>query len=196
MKKIIFLFFTILFLSACNNTQSELSNVNTKYVHSESKIIDEYNYLEEMENDSEVILIGTKKNGESYFDKDGDMVTGFYTISDVEIKKVFKNEKGYTLNKGNIIKVMENGAFDKKANTMYGSAGYQLMKDNKSYLLFLRKSTTHDEYTIKGVYYGKVPLDSNHMEYKGDLNSSKQVNNKQIEKLNQLFEEARKKYRE
>lgn len=196
MKKDVLLFFTILFLSACNHTTSELSNAHTKYVHSESKIIDQYDYLEEMENDSEVILIGTKKSGESHFDKDGDMVTGFYTISDVEIKKVFKNEKGYKLDRGNVIKVMENGAFDKETNTMYGSAGYQLMKNDKSYLLFLRKSTTHDEYTIKGVYYGKVPLDSNQIEYDGHLNSSEQANNKQIEKLNQMFEKARKKYKE
>ncbi|KHF27361.1 hypothetical protein LR68_03849 [Anoxybacillus sp. BCO1] len=184
MKKDVLLFFYYFcFLAACNHTTSELSNAHTKYVHSESKIIDQYDYLEEMENDSEVILIGTKKSGESHFDKDGDMVTGFYTISDVEIKKVFKNEKGYKLDRGNVIKVMENGAFDKETNTMYGSAGYQLMKNDKSYLLFLRKSTTHDEYTIKGVYYGKVPLDSNQIEYDGHLNSSKQANNKQIEKL-------------
>lgn len=180
MKKIAFLLFSILVLSACNDIESRSSNVHTKHVHSESKIIDEYDYLEEMENDSEVILIGTKKRGESHFDKDGDMVTGFYTISDVEIKKVFKNEKGYGLDKGNVIKVIENGAFDKETNTLYGSAGYQLMKDNKSYLLFLRKSTTHDEYTIKGVYYGKGPLASNQIEYDGHLNSSKQANNKQL----------------
>ena len=196
MKKIAFLLFSILVLSACNDIESRSSNVHTKHVHSESKIIDEYDYLGEMENDSEVILIGTKKRGESHFDKDDDMVTGFYTISDVEIKKVFKNEKGYELDKGNVIKVIENGAFDKETNTLYGSAGYQLMKDNKSYLLFLRKSTTHDEYTIKGVYYGKVPLASNQIEYDGHLNSSKQANNKQIEKLNRIFEEARKKYKE
>ncbi|AST07779.1 hypothetical protein AF2641_13270 [Anoxybacillus flavithermus] len=196
MKKNVLLFFTILFLVSCNNTTSERNNAHTKYVHSESKIIDQYDDLEEMENDSEVILIGMKKSGESHFDQDGDMVTGFYTISNVEIKKVFKNEKGYKLGKGNVIKVMENGAFDKETNTMYGSAGYQLMKNDKSYLLFLRKSTTHDEYTIKGVYYGKVPLDSNQIEYDGHLNSSKQANHKQIEKLNRIFEEARKKYKE
>ncbi|KFZ32203.1 hypothetical protein JS44_15000 [Anoxybacillus flavithermus] len=58
-----------MFLAACNHTTSELSNAHTKYVHSESKIIDQYDYLEEMENDSEVILIGTKKSGESHLIK-------------------------------------------------------------------------------------------------------------------------------
>jgi len=205
MKKLwmIFGIISVMFLlSACkddNKVALETKKGKINYVDSEAKLLREYNTLKELEDDSEIILRAKKINGTPIITRDGDMVNEFRTISNLEIQKVFKNEKGYKLNPKEKIEVVETAAFDKETDTMYGSAGYVLMNDNESYLLFLRKSeVAENTYVIRGAFHGKVPLDTNlseDIQYAGHQNHSKKENNGQKGKMEKMFKEAKDKYK-
>lgn len=156
---------------------------HVRYVSIPSKLVKGYNTLQELEKDSEVILIGKKKN-EKY-------ISDVHNLSKLEIENVLKNDKGYPLYLNESIEVLEHGSFDKKKHIIFGVNGYELMKNDERYLLFLRKSKTdEDTYVLIGTYQGKIPLDTNlekDIQFRGDKNEE--------ENLRKLFQEAKETYK-
>jgi hypothetical protein len=66
--------------------------------------------------------------------------------------------------------------------------GYELMKDNKQYVLHLTKSTTDEgEYIAAGVVYGKAPLEGNGLEFDLVDKESKAAQN--------IIKEVKEKYK-
>lgn len=128
--------------------------VNEEYVSAKT---DGYDTLEEMEAASECIVrVKKESEGESTVQMDGELITYGCTISDVKIQEVFYNTLGEEIQKDKVIKIWENEF--QQGNTIYHIAGYEKMKVGEEYILFLRKSTSHDCFLSLGVVFGKVPV--------------------------------------
>jgi hypothetical protein len=103
-----------------------------------------------------------------------------------KITKVFKNE----INNGNIfnngkISVFESTFTDPAEKKTYSINGYEKMRNGKEYLLFLIPLENDNQFSTRGVTYGKIPLDTKELEVFDD--TQKQV-------LSTIFSEAREKY--
>lgn len=126
----------------------------------EAKVM-EITSLEEMEDTSEVIVKGIRKEGEKPVIKEenGNMVSG-YTFSDFEITEIYKDTTN-ELAEGNVITILENEVYSEEENVVYHIAGYNMMEDGKEYLLFLNKASLNksDYYVSVGVNYGTVSLE-------------------------------------
>jgi hypothetical protein len=180
----------LVIVAAFSFQSKEEAKATPNFYASESKILKEYSDVSELEKDSELIIKGKKLIETPHITRDGEMVSGFYSISDVEVKKVFKNANNEKVSKDITIKVLENGAYDEKTNTIFGSAGYQLMKKNKNYVLFLKKDPATGQYFVKGAVFGKVAIDSQDIEY-GDKGHVKEYMKENVEKITK---EVKKKY--
>jgi hypothetical protein len=66
-----------------------------------------------------------------------------------------------------------------QGDRIYSREGYQLMNNEEEYLLFLRPNLTEPNmFTIKGVYYGKVPLEPlKDMQFQGSEDESEKLIN-------------------
>ncbi|WP_052675743.1 hypothetical protein [Paenibacillus sp. IHBB 10380] len=124
-------------------------------------------------------------------------VLNYGTQSAIKLNKVFKSDN-QNIEDGSEITVQENGAIDKteEGTIIYGLEGYQLMNENEEYLLFLDKSLTDPNiYFVKGVYYGKVPLeDTNKQQILYPNNTTSQYQGESTEKLEKIFTDALNKY--
>ncbi|WP_029452636.1 hypothetical protein [Clostridium algidicarnis] len=119
--------------------------------------IDEFPDLNSVEDNTDIIVVGKKINQEEptiIYNQEG-RIDISYTLSNFLIEKVIS---GNSFTSGTEIIILENTAYNKKENLTYNIAGYELMKTNNDYLLFLKKSETDPYYLITGVNYGKVPL--------------------------------------
>lgn len=166
--------------------------IDLKYVTSQGKIKG-YSDFNALNNDTDIIVKGTK-NGvkQTILERKDEVLTDYRTISNVEIKKVFKGP----FKNGDTIIVQENAAAE--GNTVYSTEGYQLMNENEEYLLFLRESATEPNvYIIKGVVFGKVPTAEfnaseeftfEDLQYKGDSKKVKEM-------LKAIYREALKTYK-
>lgn len=140
-------------MTACSNKTD-----NKEVVH---KIVDAkpvwYNRVDEMEAASDLIIVATKiSEVEPFVEKnEGNIVIG-YTLSNFKVKKAIKLDE-LTENGSEII-VLENEFLDKENNTIHHIGGYQKMKANKEYLLFLKKSED-DYYFPLANNLGTVPID-------------------------------------
>jgi hypothetical protein len=167
--------------------KQELTNEPTlNYVISQAKSIG-YQSFDEMNADSDIVIQGIKTGVvKNILQKNEDgQVTDQRTLSSLSVDKLFRDGSG-KIKKGSNIIVQENAAVE--GNTIYSIEGYQLMNTNEEYLLFLRASLTEpDVYIIKGVYYGKVPLNPvNDFQFQGS--------NKSKETLREIFKAARKAF--
>jgi hypothetical protein len=181
------LFGSIYFINKNEGSQVESVSMSSKH--------EGFSSLEELEQDSEIIIIGKKESSENFVDKVSEgpekgTINIFYTLSDVKVSKVLKNTTDKEINKS--LTVLERGAFDTNVlgkKQYIHVEGYELMKENKKYLLFLRESESDpSQYIIKGVYYGKIPLETN------DFEMSEDGKVKMIFK--DIAESARKKYKD
>lgn len=163
MKKIKFIIALVLLLGLGTFTFFKVKSPlpPSNMVVSSAKLISQYNTANAMVNSSPVIVIGVKGSEKVDFSyDDAGMIDRYGTVSEFKVKKVIKNETGNTIKDKETISVLENAAYDKKTNKLYSVEGYQLMNENKRYILFLQpnKSTWGpyvDSYEIKGVVYGK-----------------------------------------
>jgi hypothetical protein len=162
---------------------------------------EDFGNLNELESSSDIIIVGKKIKGENVIEKfditegDPDSVKRFHTLADFKINEVLKNENNNpSINKNTIVTVVENSAYEIDAlgnKKVYHIDGYGLMKENKKYVLYLRKSeSTEGEYIIRGVIYGKVPLE----------NSSTEINSKNtldegIKNAEKIIKAAKDKYK-
>lgn len=181
------IFIISLGLSSCSYREE---NLNPKHIGLDAKFKG-YDSLENMEIDSSLIVKAVKVDEDepTIVMADGLMVS-CYTISNLEISKVYKdNTTEYTSK--DTIRILENEAYNKYDNTIYHVAGYEKMKLGDEYLLFLRKSNTDDWYIPVGIVFGKVDL--------GDDKAARYLNANEQEiidysVIDQINEDARAKY--
>lgn len=143
-----------------NNNGKEL-----KEVYDETKL-KEYHSLSEIEEEAELICLVSKVNVES----DAvltigtvDSVSG-YTPTDVVIKKIWKGNKEV----GDVITIAEQFFVDRERYELHRIAGYQELKSDYDYILFLAHSNDNDPnlfYSL-GVLYGQVSLVEQEQIYK------------------------------
>lgn len=160
---------SIIITNFSSNGKEESSGDNTKSLrvvssHATMKI---YENLPELEKNTDIILKGKKlEEIDKIIEKDDeDLVIEYYTKSKINVEKIYKNESSSKI--PNEIIIVENFAVDR--DTLYTLADYEPMIENKKYLLFLRESEPGSNlYVIKGVFFGKVPLDNEKLEFKGD----------------------------
>ena len=126
-----------------------------------AKLVGEYESLEDLTEASILIIDGTKiSEDEPVLLKDpNDNVDCGYTLSTIRIDKIVSNKTGAKLKVNDTITVLENEYYDKKTNTNYHLEGYKKMKNNKSYMLFLKYASENQWYIPTGVIYGKIPHD-------------------------------------
>lgn len=144
-----------------------------------------FDNLQEMEEKSDLIVLGKKTSTKENIVKldNTNAYIDAYSLANIEIKKVIKNETGKLLYKSDNITVMEYAASDIDSlgkKRFFHLEDYTLMKDNKHYALFLRESKTDPNvYLIRGAVFGKVPLDTEeNIQDVEIINISKQVKEK------------------
>ncbi|MBB6631086.1 hypothetical protein [Clostridium algidicarnis] len=159
--------------------------------------VDEFPDLNSVEDNTDIIVVGKKINQEEptiIYNQEG-RIDISYTLSNFLIEKVIS---GNSFTSGTEIIILENAAYNKKENLTYNIAGYELMKTNNDYLLFLKKSETDPYYLITGVNYGKVPLQNEGNGLKKSLkNANSDYANEVLSEFdhqNSIREEALKKY--
>ena len=154
--------------------------------------MDAYRNLNDVEKETEVIVLGKKiKQNPSTIKKDKvyNGVYGAYTISNFKIEKVFKGN----FKPGDVIDVYESAGIDEETGKIYHIAGYEFMEKDEKYLLFLRHSGTDSWYMISGLKFGKISLSGK----KGDLWLEMEKANEYLEEFeneDRIREEAIKKY--
>jgi hypothetical protein len=150
-----------------NQDQSKANSHD--YIIMEAKIIAPQSF-EQLDAESEIVIKGTKIGvSEVEFDY-------YQTISEVRINKINKDQTNKLTN-GKTILVQESAAL--KGNRVHSLEGYQLMNSDEDYLLFLRPNLTEPNmFTIKGVYYGKVPLEPlEDLQFQGSEGEIKELKN-------------------
>ncbi len=91
-----------------------------------------------------------------------------------------KSISGAQLKQGETFTMLENEAYDKNQDVTYHIAGYNLIDEEKDYLLFLRKSETDPYYIVAGINYGKVDLEREQTDYPEILRKSSTEYSKEI----------------
>ena len=193
--KILFLSFFL--LTSCSNGRTKSYENNfRKYQYGNDIFIeakmDAYRNLNDVEKETEVIVLGKKiKQNPSTIKKDKVYrgVYGAYTISNFKIEKIFKGN----FKPGDVIDVYESAGIDEETGKIYHIAGYELMEKDEKYLLFLRHSETDPWYMISGLKFGKISLSGK----KGDLRLEMEKANEYLEEFeneDRIREEAIKKY--
>ncbi len=122
-----------------------------------------YNSIEELEYDSDFIVIGTPISNQNHaiIDEYGIIEEG-YTITDLKVNKVVSKNKSKEIPKK--ISVVEpyfnyDLSLEQKlvllaGNQLITREGYKPMIQNGKYLLFLRFIEEEDKYIISGLYQG------------------------------------------
>ena len=163
-----------------NGMKDHIFNGNHMVVDSKMR---EYNELNDVESESDVIIVAEKiKQSEPIVERDelGNLLI-VYTLSDVKVEKVIQGD----IEPNTTISVFENEGYDDKTAMNYHIAGYEMMKTGNKYLLFLRKSKTHDNYIPSGLSYGKVPLGEEQSQLRNSINSA---NTEYSHELNGVYE--------
>lgn len=178
-------FILSLLLAGCNQ-----KNNNASMQHEDIFIdakIDSYQTIDQLENASDLIVIGTKtKELESnviYDENEGYQIA--YTYSSFKIDETIKNNVNESNNE---IKIFENQAYDKKTNKTFHVAGYTNMIEGNKYILYL--SLSDDNYYIPlAVTFGKVPLNKSEINSdKIKMENSDETNPEIVDKLHQQIQ--------
>ena len=174
-----------------NVKETEYTSENNKFgnhIIVEAKI-DSYRNLNDVEKESEVIVVGKKiKQNPSKIQKNNGYVNGVLTISNFKIEKVIKGD----FKIGDVIDIFESAGIDEKTGKIYHIEGYEFMDKDTEYLLFLRHSQTDSWYMISGLKFGKISLSGK----KGDLRLELEKANhytEDFENEDRIREEAIKK---
>lgn len=178
----------LLSLSGCNNNEKNTTNSKEPEDVFVSAKTDSYESIEELENASDLIVIGTKvKELESdvvYDENEGFQIA--YTYSSFQIDEIISNKVKESRKK---ITIFENQAYDKKYNRILHIAGYTNMLEGNKYILYLELA---DEgyYIPLAVTIGKVPLTNS--EINGTKLKMKNAEDNEI--VEKLHIEIQKKY--
>lgn len=178
--------------------------IGNPFVESKSKEItfdaktDSFNNLEELENNSPIIVRGIKtdeKETEIYRSEVDGEVNGGFTLSGFKVNNVYKNSQQDTnILVGKEIQITENAYYDKQTNTAYNINGYTNMVKEKEYLLFLIP-VDDGKYATRAVTFGKVPLYTQ----KTTINKSSTLSEDHVQNdgvIESIFKDAREKYKD
>ncbi|EUJ22560.1 hypothetical protein PGRAN_13071 [Listeria grandensis FSL F6-0971] len=163
---------SLLLVSGCSTNEVTANNKMTQNVvpldertiiSSLGKYTSLASNLAELENTSPVIVEVTKNNEKQTVTKESEqnsMPTEFYTMSSVTIKDIQKDASS-SLKVGDKIEVMENVATDvliagKKRTLTFDY--YKKMNIGNSYYLYLRNSTSGDNYVLTNAFLSKYPV--------------------------------------
>ncbi|AHI55764.1 hypothetical protein ACP0AK_02370 [Listeria ivanovii] len=146
--------------------QSESEQVTSKngVVSYHGKYLELAENMDELEKDAPIIIKVLKKSEKITITKEtkeNTFPTDFYTMSDVEIKNIEKDETG-KLKENMMIKVLEysveNAQIDGKKYDLTID-GYKNMEEGKEYTLFLEKNTSGDNYVLANAVLSKFPVE-------------------------------------
>ena len=167
---------------------------NSTDISVEAKV-DEYQSLEAIENNVEIIVKVEKTSEEEpiIWRNEHGSVYFVGTIGNVKITEIYKNESDRQLETGDTIPVFENEAYDSKENVTYHVADYKKMSEGKEYILFLNYSDGDQWYVLCSAVWGKYPLDNSEpILYKGD--DSRAVMDSSYDLIDQIGLEVIDKY--
>ncbi|MBC2074418.1 hypothetical protein [Listeria marthii] len=120
--------------------------------------------MEELEGSSPIIVTVTKGPEDKSItkeSKDSDIPTEFYTMSEVKVNSIEKDETGI-LKENNLIKILEDSVENVSVDgEKYDLTidGYKNMKEGEEYTLFIRKSTSGDNYVLTNAVLSKYPVE-------------------------------------
>ncbi|MBC2134347.1 hypothetical protein [Listeria innocua] len=127
------------------------------------KYLDLAENIEELEESSPIIVTVTKRSEKKSItkeSKDSNVPTEFYTMSEVVINNIEKDETK-TLEENKTIKVLEDSVENVKIDGQEYDLtidGYKNMKEDEEYTLFIRKSTSGDNYVLTNAMLSKYPV--------------------------------------
>ncbi|KGL43733.1 hypothetical protein DUK53_14675 [Listeria sp. SHR_NRA_18] len=158
----------VFFVAGCSangtTTEQKVDMTDEKTIISSSgKYTSLASSLGELENTSPIIVEVVKNDEKQTVTKESEqntMPTEFYTMSGVTIKNIQKDDT-HTLKISDKIKVMEdvatNVSIEGKKMTLTLDH-YKKMEIGKSYYLYLRHSTSGDNYVLSNVFLSKYPV--------------------------------------
>ncbi|MBC2136786.1 hypothetical protein HCA93_10780 [Listeria innocua] len=127
------------------------------------KYLDLAENIEELEESSPIIVTVTKRSEKKSITKESknsNVPTEFYTMSEVVINNIEKDETK-TLKENKMIKVLEDSVENVKIDGQEYDLtidGYKNMKEDEEYTLFIRKSTSGDNYVLTNAMLSKYPV--------------------------------------
>ncbi|MBF2455086.1 hypothetical protein IA712_14565 [Listeria seeligeri] len=127
------------------------------------KYLDLAENIEELEESSPIIVTVTKRSEKKSITKESknsNVPTEFYTMSEVVINNIEKDETK-TLKENKTIKVLEDSVENVKIDGQEYDLtidGYKNMKEDEEYTLFIRKSTSGDNYVLTNAMLSKYPV--------------------------------------
>ncbi|EUJ52171.1 hypothetical protein [Listeria rocourtiae] len=147
---------------ALSQTNSLLPTDNRTVISAHGKYSSLASDLDELEETSPIVVEVIKYDEEQTVKKESDkntLPTEFYTMSGVTIKDIQKDSTN-TLKKGDKIEVLEDVAtnvpIEGKKRTLTID-NYKKMEVGKSYYLYLRDSTSGDNYVLTNAFLSKYP---------------------------------------
>ncbi|MBF2536859.1 hypothetical protein [Listeria marthii] len=163
-------------LTACSNnesvkeepatvqTESEQVKPNNGVVSYHGKYLELAENIDDLEKDAPIIVKVTKKSEKATVTKETKeniFPTDFYTMSEVQINSIEKDETG-KLKENMVIKVMEysveNVTVDGKEYDLTID-GYKNMEKGGEYTLFLEKNPDGDNYILSNAVISKFPVE-------------------------------------
>lgn len=199
-----FIIYILIIVVSCknhndNNKNNDIQNLYENNKFGNSLIVDakikEYINLEDLEKDSELIVIAKKISQEkpTIFRNDGKHISHVHTKSNFVVLKSFKG----LLNINDNFSILESEAYDETTKTNIHVASYEMMKENNEYILFLRKSETVDSYLILAINFGKTPVEEEKdSTLRRNLKSVNNENSIEILKNLKYYDKIRKSVRE
>ncbi len=149
-----------------------------------------FSTFEEMEAGIPIIVVGqTTKPAKLAKISSLESDEGSRTFTEFKIKEVVKNESSLKIEKNAIITVLEHEYFDQSKNANIHESGYQLMKQGKKYVLYLKYYPDENFYYIAGVTQGKIPLETKEIEIMEGKNADVGYNSKIIKKAQEKFKD-------
>ncbi|MDH4579938.1 hypothetical protein JJJ83_13255 [Listeria innocua] len=127
------------------------------------KYLDLAENIEELGESSPIIVTVTKRSEKKSITKESknsNVPTEFYTMSEVVINNIEKDETK-TLEENKTIKVLEDSVENVKIDGQEYDLtidGYKNMKEDEEYTLFIRKSTSGDNYVLTNAMLSKYPV--------------------------------------
>ncbi|EAC2253393.1 TPA_asm: hypothetical protein GGA54_02345 [Listeria monocytogenes] len=163
-----------LFTACSNNENVDEKQINEKEIEKvkpkngvisyHGKYLDLAENMGELEGSSPIIVTVTKNSEKSSVKKesvDSDIPTEFYTLSEVTVNNIEKDETGL-LKENQSIKIIEDSVENVSVDgEKYDLTidGYKNMNKGEEYTLFIRKSKTDDNYVLTNAVLSKYPVE-------------------------------------
>lgn len=174
-------------LIGCQNSNEKIEVLDSKY--------EGFSNFESLDERAEIIVIGTKVSEKKSFlsrSMTTNEVLSGHTPATFNITKVIKNsDDDVNIAVDNEIEIMEHVYIHD--NTIYSYNGYKKMTENDEYMLFLMPEQDNI-YAIYGLNEGKVPLAHDDVELLKTDEENNSSYDHDVNRLNKLYMDAKKKY--